>query len=310
MTQAQLFDTFDISYIKLSPPKASKMAAGCKTAYVQGEGGKKIAIQTPLMTLPWDIAPRKLDDNANVTANLSLSFVGIEENNSDNELLKFRNFLIDFDIKIKTLIEQMDGALGKKSESKVLDANFKDTIKESPTGEYPPTIQPKIWLTTRPGGSSKCIEDHEMEIQVFDPSGRDIGGEELKKNCPAAAIIVPNYVWCSALGVGITWSVKQVVIQPQNDEQFSNFKLGNTFDGIEDDIKGKRLKFTDEDDDNNNDFIQGTQGGNPFRSEHDTGSEINKGNANDNDNENIHQNQNENDNDNENIHGKGETDAP
>ena len=252
MTQAQLFDTFDISTLTLSPPKASKMAAGCKTAYIQAGVGKKIAIQTPLMTLPWDIVPRKLDENANVSANLSLSFVGIDENDPENELLRFKKFLLDFDIKIKTLIEQMDGALGKKSESKVLDANFKDTIKESNTGEYPPTIQPKIWLITKAGGSSKCVDDHIMEIQVFNIEGHEISDKELKKNCPAAAIIIPNYVWCSTLGVGITWSVKQVVIQPQLDEQFSNFKLGPMFDNLKNDDNAKRAKYNNDGYENEN----------------------------------------------------------
>lgn len=257
---AKVFDTIDLASIKLAPPKVSKAAAGCKTAYIQGAGGMRVSIQTPLMTLPWDISPRKMDENSSVNASLSLSFVGMDDTDPDDDLNKFFKFMGDFDIKIKTLIAAMGGATGKKSEDKVLDGNFRDSIKESSGGDYPPTIQPKIWLSLAEGGSTKCPEDYTMDITVFNLEGEEIGNDELRKGCPAAAIIEPSYVWCSALGVGITWVAKQVVLKPTVKETFG-FTLGSSFDHLKEQGPATKKAKTDEDDlDEDNQGNQDNQG--------------------------------------------------
>ena len=227
---ATSYDSIDLSSVKLAPPKVSKAAAGCKTSKIQ-LGGKSILIQTPPMTLPWGIAPRQMDENSSVSANLSLSFLGMDDQDKDNELHKFNMFMRDFDIKVKTLISEMGGALGKKSEDKVLDANFKDSIKESSNGDYPPTIQPKIWLSLKEGGDPKCVDDFSMDVTVYNFNGDEIDSKELRKGCPAAAIIEPSYVWCSALGLGITWVAKQVAVKPVEEKKFA-FTLGPSFDHL------------------------------------------------------------------------------
>ena len=227
---ATSYDSIDISSVKLAPPKVSRAAAGCKTAKIQ-LGGKSILIQTPPMTLPWGIAPRQIDENSSVSANLSLSFVGMDDKDQDDELHKFNIFMRDFDIKMKTLISEMGGALGKKSEDKVLDANFKDSIKESSNGDYPPTIQPKIWLNLKEGGDAKCVDDFSMDITVYNFNGDELDCKELRKGCPAAAIIEPSYVWCSALGLGVTWVAKQVAVKQVEEKKFA-FTLGPSFDHL------------------------------------------------------------------------------
>lgn len=227
---ATSYDSIDISSLKLAPPKVSKAAAGCKTSKIQS-GGKSILIQTPPMTLPWGIAPRQMDENSSVSANLSLSFLGMNDQDQDDELHKFNTFMRDFDIKMKTLIGEMAGALGKKSEDKVLDANFKDSIKESSNGDYPPTIQPKIWLNLKEGGDAKCVDDFSMDITVYNFNGDELDCKELRKGCPAAAIIEPSYVWCSALGLGVTWVAKQVAVKQVEEKKFA-FTLGPSFDHL------------------------------------------------------------------------------
>ncbi|ACH46770.1 unknown [Feldmannia species virus] len=228
---AKSYADFDISTLKLSQAKTSKANSGCKTAYISAIGCANIAIQTPLMTLPWDIVPKKLDDTSNVRAELALSFMNINEYDPDNEILKFRNFLTDFDIKIKTLVAEMKGVLGKNSEDARLDASFRSSIKDSTSGEYPPTFQSKIWLSLKQGGAPSCVDDFEMDVMVFDMNGAQLSPTEMRKGCPAAAIIVPSYVWCSALGLGITWVAKQVAIQPKGESTFG-FTLGSEFDEV------------------------------------------------------------------------------
>jgi hypothetical protein len=246
MSSAKSYESIDISTVRLAPPKVSKSASGCKTSKIQGPGNQPIQIQTPLMTLPWDIAPRKMDENSGVSANLALSFLGMDPADDNDDLRGFRDFLLDFDIKVKTLISDMKGTLGKKSEEANIDANFKDSIKESTSGEYPPTIQPKIWLSMRDGGDSKCVGDFFMDIGVFNFDGEELDDHQvLTKGCPAAAIIEPSYVWCSTLGLGITWVAKQVAIKPVVEKKFA-FTLGPKFDHLKEPAPKKQRTIDDD----------------------------------------------------------------
>lgn len=219
------FNNVDLKLLKLAPPRANKNASGFKSSYIQYKG-QKLGVQTPVMKLPWDVKPRQMDDNSNVSANLSLSFTGMSAGDEDCELNRFLEFMKAFDDRIKELATDMDGALGKKSEMKVIDGNFRDSVKEAGSGDYPPTIQPKIWVRCRDGGSSKCVEDHTMDLAVYDMERNMVDADNLVKGCIAAAIIEPNTVWCSSMGVGVTWVAKQVIVKPVATESFA-FSLGD-----------------------------------------------------------------------------------
>ena len=199
------FEDVDLSFIKLAQPRANKSAPGFKSAGIHYHTSNKLAIQTPVMRIPWDIKPKKLDPDSNVSAQLALSFNGINPVDDECDLNKFMQFMKAFDTRVKELVVGMDGALGKKSEAKVIDANFRDSVKEPNNEQYPPTIQPKIWLKCRDGGSSKCVEDHSMDIVVYNMEKEMIAHDNLSKNCMASAIIEPNTAWCSSMGVGVTW---------------------------------------------------------------------------------------------------------
>ncbi len=237
------FANVDLSQVKLAPPRGNKNAPGFKSCYIQYKGGQRLNIQTPVMNLPWDIRAKQMDENSNVSANLSLSFKGIT-NDEDCELNKFAKFMKAFDDRVKQLVTETKGGLGKKAEAKVLDANFRETLKESASGEYPPTIQPKIYLKCREGGSSKCVDDHKMDLAVYDMERNMIDCENLEKGCMAAAIITPQSVWASSMGVGITFVAKQVIVKPMPKESFA-FSLGEQYDVLKsDEPVAKRARTT------------------------------------------------------------------
>ncbi|CAM9153716.1 unnamed protein product, partial [Ectocarpus sp. 8 AP-2014] len=228
MTTIQ-FENVDLKLMKLSQPRVNKSLPGFKSSYIQYQSGDKLCIQTPVMRLPWDIKPKKLDDGANVSAQLALSFTGINPVDPSCDLAKFMTFMQNFDARVKELVIEMQGGLGKKSEAKVLDANFRDSVKESNNGQYPPTIQPKIWLQCREGGAKMRPEDHDMDITVYNMNQERITNDNLAKNCMAAAIIEPSTVWCSSMGVGITWVAKQVVVKPIPKKSFA-FEMGAKYE--------------------------------------------------------------------------------
>lgn len=48
-----VLDTVNVNEIKLGPVKASRAAAGCKTAYIVDKNGSRLSIQTPVIPIPW-----------------------------------------------------------------------------------------------------------------------------------------------------------------------------------------------------------------------------------------------------------------
>eukprot|EP00903_Cladosiphon_okamuranus_P017776 g16362.t2 len=155
-------------------------------------------------------------------------------------------FMKAFDARIKELVVGMDGSLGKNSEEKVLDAYFKESVKESANGQYPPTIQPKIWLKCKEGGSAKCVEDHAMDIAVYNMNKDMVSVDNLSKGGMAAAIIEASTAWCSSMGVGITWVARQVVVKPIPKEAFAFSITGSAYDVLRPDPQPTKRARTEE----------------------------------------------------------------
>eukprot|EP00752_Nemacystus_decipiens_P015855 g14163.t1 len=243
MTTVQ-FQDVDLGLVKLGAPRANKSSAGFKSSQIQYKG-EKLCIQTPVMKLPWDVKPKQLDDTSTVSAQLALSFSGIDPVDDDCDLYKFMMFMKAFDARVKELVVAMEGSLGKNSEEKVLDAHFKESVKESSNGQYPPTIQPKIWLKCREGGSSKCVEDHAMDIAVYNMNKEMVAVDNLSKGGMAAAIIEASTAWCSSMGVGITWVARQVVVKPNRKQSFA-FRMGSAYDVLRSEEEPKKRARTEE----------------------------------------------------------------
>lgn len=244
MSTVQFVDV-DLSQLKLAAARPNKSSPGFRSSYIQTKSGQRLSIQTPVMKLPWDVKPKQMDEGSNVSAQLALSFSGVNPVDEDCDLNKFMQFMKAFDAKVKELAVAMNGELGKKSEPKVLDANFRESVKESGNGEYPPTIQPKVWLKCREGGSSKCVEDHEMDIAVYNMEKEMIDAGNLSKGCMAAAIIEPNTVWCSSMGVGVTWVAKQVIVKPIAKDSFA-FSMGSEYDALRSEEQPKKRPRSEE----------------------------------------------------------------
>ena len=266
---SQVYDTVNISTIKLAPPRASKASASCKTAYIQDASGSRISIQTPVMRLPWDTTPKQMDEGSAVNASLSMSFAG-----DDEDVVGFKKFLFDFDQKVKELAKDMSGVLGKKADAKVIDANFKDSVKESSSGDWPSTFQAKVWLKLVDGGNPKCVDDFTMDLVVYNMNGEKIGNDQLKKGCPAAAVIQPSYVWCSTMGVGITWVAKQCIVKPAALQQECAFNLNSGgFDKYRDEApepSAKRAKVETRDEvesESDDESVNSSLGGDPLENE-------------------------------------------
>ena len=219
-----VFDTINIEEITLAEPKASRAASSCKTAYIQYRG-QKLRIQTPVQLTPWDLKIKQMDPSSNASCNMSLSFA---TESSDPDVKAFRDFLVKFDEKIKTLAASKSSSLGKKADKKVIDANFKDSVKVS--DKYPAVFSPKVWLRLKnDDGDMKNIDHVSMDMKVFNMDCEPIDYTLVTKGCPAALIVSPSYVWASSLGVGVTWTATECMCKPSMEEE-CGFKMVSSFD--------------------------------------------------------------------------------
>lgn len=82
------------------------------------------------MRLPWDVKPKQMDEGTNVTTQSALSFSGINPVDEGYELNKF-TIPLPLDERVKVLVKELNGGLGKKSDPKVLEASFRDAAKEA-----------------------------------------------------------------------------------------------------------------------------------------------------------------------------------
>ena len=94
----------------------------------------------------------------------------------------------------------------------------------------------------------RSIPEDETQSR-FNFDGKELCPKQLRKGCVAAAIIKFAYVWCSALGCGITYVAEQVAVKPVVVEKFG-FKLGPQFDHLRGDTEEepvtKRVKYEEE----------------------------------------------------------------
>ena len=235
-----VFDSVNIDEITLADPKASRASSSCKTAYIQYRG-QKLRIQTPVLLSAFDLKIKQMDSNSNASCNAALSFA---TEDSDPDAKAFREFLMKFDEKIKKLASEKMSVLGKKVDPKNIDSNFKESVKVS--DKYPATFSPKVWLRLKnpESGSMKNVEHVTMDMKVFNMETEPISYEEVKRNCPTALIVTPSYLWCSSIGVGITWSATECIVKPNEEESFG-FKMGASFDKFKrkpEDVYGESKK--------------------------------------------------------------------
>lgn len=216
------YDAVNIDGLKLGPIRASKGSSACKMLNILTEDGDKLKIQSPVLRIPWDIQPRQMTPEQNVTANMALSL-----DTSDEDGLKFLDFLKSFDEKIKTLLRDKSSELGKKDGA--IEFEFKDSFKVSKEDKYPSTFLPKIWTKVSEGGSPKNLDDVSLDIKVFDMDLNKIDNFSLKKGCPCAILVSPSYAWSSALGIGVTWTTSEAVVKPMETKE-CGFKMDPTFE--------------------------------------------------------------------------------
>lgn len=193
---------------------------GMKFASLIGGDGKRLVIETPAMTIPWNTEIRKNEENGQCSSKIALSFQGMGDEADDGKIRRFFNFLNGVDKRVKDLALVNKGELWQKNmDASKIEAVFQSSVKPSTNDKYPPTFQGKIPLQegNNPSSDDVC-EAMDMKVVVFRKDKTTVSPSELKGGCLASVIAEAAYVWCTPMMIGISWIVKFVLVEPKMNE--------------------------------------------------------------------------------------------
>lgn len=226
------FGSFNFDGVKINGVKAG--VSGMKFGNLQNAQGDRITIETPAMRIAWNAEPRTPPDqpDGNVSAKLALSFKG-KDSAGCERVKAFYDFLAKMDKRVLDLVKEQRGELWSKSmpDNKVEGA-YQPSIKEPSNPKYDPTFCGKIPLVDNPNPESDSPKDMKiMKMSVFNTSRKPISPLECKATCLASAIMEASYVWVSSAMVGVTWTVKSVLVKPKKNVEEFQFTEMDEFGG-------------------------------------------------------------------------------
>ncbi|CAM9092160.1 unnamed protein product [Ectocarpus sp. 12 AP-2014] len=248
------FPDVDFSALKLDGVRPGK--SGMKFASIVGANGRRLVIETPAMTIPWDTAIRMNEETGQMSAKIALSFQGMGDDTDDGKVRRFYNFLNGMDNRVKELALEHKGELWQKDmDAGTINAFFQKSVKpSSKPDKYPPSFQGKIPLQDGKNPSSEDMnEAKEMKIVVFRKDKTPVPPSELKGGCLASVIAEASYLWCTPMMIGVAWVVKFVLVEPKARENEFQFTELDDFEDVQESTSDKKRKRgVDEDDQDSN----------------------------------------------------------
>ena len=236
-----MFKTVDVSKLQLDSVRSGR--SGMKMGNLQMSDGSRITIQTPVMNIAWNTEVRRQEDSGNVSCKLALSFNGMDANDPNDDVANFYKFLEEMDKKVVELVVQKKSELWTKNmDAKKIEGVYHPSIKSSNNEKYAPTFQAKVWTTETNPEADEVNDQFSMDISVYKPNREKIDSSYLKGRCMAAAIVQASYVWVSPMMVGLTWSVKSVVVKPRVEESEFQFQDLDKFGDLDDEPVAKKSR--------------------------------------------------------------------
>lgn len=235
MINHKTFSTFNFDGVKINGTKSGM--SGMKFGNLQDSHGERIRVETPAMKIAWNAEPRTPRDqpDGNISAKLALSFNGMDAD-SGTRMKSFHTFLSKMDKKVLELVKAQKGDLWSKNVTDTkIESLYIASIKEPSDPKYSPTFTAKIPLEDNPSPESSDPKDLKtMKMNVFNTSKKPISPLECRSQCMASAIVEASYIWCSPSMVGVTWTVKSVLVKPRKSEEEFQFTEMDEFEGDDD----------------------------------------------------------------------------
>ncbi|CAM9688143.1 unnamed protein product, partial [Ectocarpus fasciculatus] len=218
------FASFDFEGVRMEGTTAGM--SGVRFGYLEDARGDRIRVETPAMRIAWNAEPRTPKDipDASIGAKLALSFGGMDSEGGERTRA-FHDFLSRMDERVLALVKEKKGALWAKAmpDAKI-DSVYAPSVKEPSDPRYDPTFAAKIPLEDNPSPASDSPRDLKtMKISVFNTAKKAISPTECKAGCLASAIVEASYVWCAPGMVGVTRTVRAVLVKPRKLEESFQF---------------------------------------------------------------------------------------
>lgn len=197
----------DASNVGFSAPKV--LDNGAKLVYVNYNGGK-FCLQTPWMSMPWDMSCFSEGPYPKYSA--ELSFRGMDES---PELQQFHDKFIELQSKIVDAgVENSVAWFKKKNVSRELvDAQFNPIVKVSkdketgePNGKYPPTFKVKVPQMNK-NWDVKVFNTEGKQYMINDVESGDTLEDVLVKHSKVRAIIQCVGLWVAAGSFMCQWKL-------------------------------------------------------------------------------------------------------
>ena len=222
--------------VGFSQPKV--LDNGAKLVYVN-YSNSKFVVQTPWMTLPWDMSAFTEDKYPKYS--ITLSFNGMDEN---EELKEFHDRLVAVENKIiDGGVENSVAWFKKKAQSReVCESIFTPIIRVStdretgePDGKYAPSMRVKVPCRDN-NWECKLYDTEGNQYRINDAEGGDSVDEVLVKGSRIRCIIQCVGLWIANTGYMCQWKLSRAEVDvPMRDgnHSFLPDSDGEDEDGVE-----------------------------------------------------------------------------
>ena len=206
MSCVTLFNNFDPTVLRFSDPYKNKKGGQCVNVYQESENGvkKRILIQTPPLTVPFDVSPNKDGNDVIQSYTVNLSFRGADSDARTGTFLQRMRQLDE--VLVKAGVARSKEWFGKACKEDVI-MEFHSKIVKDPkdaTKQYPPTMKVKVPLR-EPGGA--CA------VPIYGLSPPKDHLEDIKKGSVVRMILELTPVWFINKNMfGVSWRAVQIKV--------------------------------------------------------------------------------------------------
>lgn len=204
MSRVIRFADFNPSALRFDPPKKNAKGGQFVNVYLDGEHGAKrrVQIQTPPLTVPFDVSPNKDTNEVIQSYSVNLSFRGAE---SDPNVAGFLARMRELDeLMLKTGVENSKDWWGKSSKEEVIREFHTRVVKEPKQPQYAPTMKVKVPLK-EPAGP--CV------TQIFNETKQQEDISYIRKGSVVRMILELTPVWFIGKNMyGVSWKAVQIKV--------------------------------------------------------------------------------------------------
>lgn len=216
MSGVILSGRFNPAALCFSAPHKNKKGGQCVNVYLDGENGakKRVLIQTPPLTVPFDVSPNKDANDIIQSYSVNLSFRGADADPRVSEFLACMRQLDE--VLLAAAVANSKEWFGKATSRDVIKEFHSKIVRDPKQTQYSPTMKVKVPLK-EPGGD--CV------TQIYGENRQPEDISYIKKGSVVRMILELIPVWFINKNMfGVSWRAVQIKVDERpglNDYAFA-----------------------------------------------------------------------------------------